>query len=421
MKNKGFLVILVVTLLTLIMSSCGGTGPKLVLVTAITVMGEDNQETVLLGDTLQMEVQVLPLNAYNKDVTWSVENAIGVTDRETGAEITQDGVLTGVSVGTVFVKATAKDGSGIEGIKSITVIQQPHTVPEMVIVNGGTFLMGNTRDDDEAWDDEKPVHEVELTYDYEIGKYELTNAQFLEFLNDAGVTETGQLNGHEVIDMDSETCEFTYTGGKFSLIQEGKANYPVHSITWWGGTEYCNWLSEKEGLADAYDNEGNLLNTIGDETQEITQVEGYRLLTIAEWEYAARGGQVDIRGTETNDYKYTGSNDIDEVAWYGENSQNLMYPIYEGRGTHEVGQKGSNELGLYDMSGNVWEWCHDGYGDYPSIKQTNPIGLESPSDRIVRGGSWVNKAEFCRVAFRFANVPSLSADGVGFRISRTRE
>jgi len=124
MKRKGFLVILVVTLMALIISSCGGGGPKLVPVTAITVAGEGNEETVLTGETLQMEAQILPLNASNKGVTWTVENAANDSARDCHAEITQEGVLTGLSGGTVVVKATAKDGSEVEGTKEITVDEE---------------------------------------------------------------------------------------------------------------------------------------------------------------------------------------------------------------------------------------------------------------------------------------------------------
>jgi formylglycine-generating enzyme required for sulfatase activity len=283
-------------------------------------------------------------------------------------------------------------------------------VPEMVLVKAGSFQMGNTRGDSEGGSDEKPVHLVKLTYDYEIGKYELTNEQFLEFLNDAKVASNGYLNQHKVINISSSYCEFQYKNGRFTLKQSGKTNYPVIEITWWGAVEYCNWLSETNGLAKAYDSKGNLTGTIN-------QVKGYRLPTEAEWEYAARGGH-----KSTGDYKYSGSNSINSVAWHVGNSQNSTYPIWQGKGTHKVGQKSANKLGIYDMTGNVWEWCHDKYGSYTRGTQTNPTGSNSSSERVARGGCWGRPAEFCRVSGKRNHAdPTYSDLGLGVRIARTRD
>ena len=127
----------------------------------------------------------------------------------------------------------------------------------------------------------------------------------------------------------------------------------------------------------------------------------FRLPTEAEWEYAARGGN------KSKGYKYSGSNTIGNVAWYDDNS---------GEATHNVKTKSPNELGIYDMSGNVWEWCEDWYGDYSSGSQTNPAGPSSGSNRVFRGGNWDRYAEFCRVSLRLSIFPDYRDVLLGLRL-----
>ncbi|WP_239060764.1 formylglycine-generating enzyme family protein [Bacteroides sp. 519] len=127
----------------------------------------------------------------------------------------------------------------------------------------------------------------------------------------------------------------------------------------------------------------------------------YRLPTEAEWEYAARGGNKSQR------YEYSGSHSISDVGWYTDNSNN----------THAVGTKSPNELGIYDMSGNVWEWCADWYGAYNSNAQTNPKGPATGSDRIYRGGSWDDYARYSRVSYRGSSTPDFRSSYLGFRLA----
>ena len=163
------------------------------------------------------------------------------------------------------------------------------------------------------------------------------------------------------------------------------SNYPMYYISWDECQEFVRRLNSMTG-------------------------QQFHLPTEAQWEYAARGG------SRSRGYKYSGSNAIDNVAWYEENSykKGQSSPDY---GTHPVKTKSPNELGIYDMSGNVWEWCQDWYGSYSSSAQTNPTGPSSGSDRVLRGGSWGDNARICRSSFRFNYTPSIRSYYIGLRLS----
>jgi len=245
----------------------------------------------------------------------------------------------------------------------------------MILVEKGSFTMGDT----DGASDEKPTHKVTFTYDFYINKYETTFDEYDVF------------------------CDVT---GKSKPNDQGwgRGSRPVINVSWNDAIAYCNWLSEKEKLPKAYDSNGNLLDKDGRVTTDITKVVGYRLPTEAEWEYAARGGN------KSRGYQYAGSSTVWDVAWYDSNS---------GNKTQEVGKKAPNELGIYDMSGNVWEWCSDWYGNYSSSAQTNPNNSTTGSRRVLRGGSWFNFAASTRVADRSNVSPTFTYYGLGFRITRT--
>jgi formylglycine-generating enzyme required for sulfatase activity len=249
----------------------------------------------------------------------------------------------------------------------------------MVLVEGGTFQMGS----DNGEDREKPAHRVTVGSFY-MGKYEVTQREWTEVMGTT-VSQQGDMSG---------------------LAEKGRPlrgegdNYPIYYVNWYEAAEYCNRLSMKEKLTPAY--RGREYDMVCD-----FNASGYRLPTEAEWEYAARGGNKDGK----NPYEYSGGNDPDEVAWHQENSQ---------FNTHPVGTKKPNSLGLYDMSGNLWEWCWDWYIGYTGETQTNPTGpSREPPFRVTRGGSWRYLATYARSAARYYNSPSTRSVYLGFRLARS--
>lgn len=259
--------------------------------------------------------------------------------------------------------------------------------PEWVKVPGGRFEMGCTAEQSNCNDDETPVHSVTINT-FEITRYEITNAQYAVFLNDIECNANGSYNDEthgntEYIDMDGSDCQIVYNGEEFTA-ESGKGNYPVVEVSWFGAQAFAEWA-------------------------------GGRLPTEAEWEFAARGGK------QSQGYKYSGSNSLDDVAWWMENSDKEGNSgLYDGHGTFSVGQKQPNELGIYDMSGNVEEWCHDWYFEdyYSSSPENNPQGPASGCLRVLRGGSWSTGSGYCRVSFRYGLNPVGTNGRFGFRVVR---
>ena len=234
-----------------------------------------------------------------------------------------------------------------------------------VLVEGGSFTMGSPSDESGRDPDEGPHENVTIS-SFIIAKHAVTQSLYQTVTN-------------------TNPSQFT-----------GNSNRPVDSVSWYKAVAFCNAMSDRDGLDRVYTIDGR--NVTMDRTKN-----GYRLPTEAEWEFAARGGNA------SNGYLYSGSNDVNTVGWYGDNSNNT---------THAVGLKSDNELGLYDMSGNVGEWCWDWYSfvlDYAS--QTDPVSpVESGSYRIVRGGSWSFFAKLLRVASRTSTAPGSGDEYVGFRL-----
>jgi formylglycine-generating enzyme required for sulfatase activity len=217
----------------------------------------------------------------------------------------------------------------------------------MIYVQGGAFMMGCPDAPDACEKDAVPAHRVTLS-DFYIGATEVTHAQWK-----------------------AVTGSYPERGFK------GDDQLPV-CVSWLDVQDFIGKLNSKTGAK-------------------------YRLPTEAEWEYAARGGEL------SQGYKYSGSSDVDEAAWYADNS---------GRKAHIVGGKQANELGIYDMSGNVWEWCRDRYDKYSDTEQNDPVVTDSGKNRVMRGGSWDAKREDTRVWRRSSANPEVRPRNIGFRLVR---
>ena len=296
------------------------------------------------------------LTVTARGVCWNTTDNPTVDDSHTidgsgaGAFTSTITDLTGNTTYYIRAYATTSEGT-VYGETRTFETNNPNTFTvngvsfEMVYVEGGSFDMGATSEQgSDAYDWEKPVHRVTLS-DYYIGKYEVTQ----------------------------------------ELWEAVMGSNPSYFIGAQNPVEYVSWNDCQEFVSR--------LNSLTGRT--------FRLPTEAEWEYAARGGNKSLH------YKYSGSGNIGNVAWYYDNS---------GSSTHAVGTKSPNELGIYDMSGNVYEWCSDWYGGYSAGAQTNPQGPSSGSNRVLRGGGWYFNARYCRVSYRNGYDPDYSNNSSGLRL-----
>ncbi len=246
-----------------------------------------------------------------------------------------------------------------------TLNSQNSKLPEMIFVEGGSFQMGSNN----GYDDELPIHKVTVS-DFYIGKFEITVGEFKHFCKETGHKFPNKPN-NEWYNEHENVKEWAW-----------RDNHPVVNITWYDAIAYCEWLSETTG-------------------------EKYTLPTEAQWEFAALGGN------KSKKFQYAGSDNLNEVAWYDETT-------YE-RGTKPVGQLKANELGIFDMSGNAFEWCLDTYGPYSGKSVKDPEGAKKGQYKTVRGGCWYYIDEFCRIAQRDSPKPTLKNFYYGFRVVKIVE
>ncbi|MCE5250401.1 formylglycine-generating enzyme family protein [bacterium] len=263
-----------------------------------------------------------------------------------------------------FIPVSATKSGETTTYKNITFVSIP----------GGTFRMGDVENYGK-YSYEKPVHSVTVS-SFEMSIYEVTQGQYQSVMGTIPSTSYGVGD-----------------------------NYPVYYVSWYDAVKFCNRLSEQMGYGKCYTESGNWDCDFSKS--------GFRLPTEAEWEYACRAG------TETN--FYTGntissdgqtSTDLERAGWYWYNWGQT------NNKSHTVGEKEKNAFGLYDMHGNIWEWCNDWYGAYTSDNQTNPTGPTSGSYRVGRGGCWGDNAGSCRSADRRWDDPSYTNFYIGFRVVR---
>ena len=261
-------------------------------------------------------------------------------------------------------------------------------------IPGGTFQMGSPSSESCRVSDETQ-HHVTLTHKFEIQATEVTQGQFTSLM-----------------------------GYSPSFFSSCGTTCPVEQVSWHEAAAYANALSSQKGKASCYACTGSGTSVSCTEAsaytgQKVYDCPGYRLPTEAEWEFAYRsgtstafynGGITSCTSTDPN---------LDKIGWYWENSQVSNAGNPTGRGTHPVKGKMPNAWGLYDMAGNVWEWCHDWYGSYPSSSVTDPVGTTG-SYRVNRGGSWYAWARNARAGNRYSfSRPGSSGNVLGFRLARS--
>lgn len=297
----------------------------------------------------------------------------------------------------------------------------PSIPPGFVSIPAGSFQMGAAEGELGAWPAEGPRHEVTLTRPIHVKITEVTNQEFMEMAQwamDNGYAyattytifdDMDDAPNWNLIDLwDSHYCEIAYAD---DILTNTNPDHPVKMVTWYGAAAFCDWMSLREGLPRAYDHETWECNG-----GSPYMASGYRLPTEAEWEYACRAGsETAFAGGDITQLACDPLDAVlDSLAWYCGNHDNW---------THPVAQKTANAWGLYDMHGNIFEWCNDWHADsyYSASPGTDPAGPTTGQARVLRGGDWAYGPGGCRSAFRSNSYPDNRYYYTGFRPVKTAE
>jgi len=355
------------------------------------------------GETTTLTASVSPENATNKAVSFSSSDTSKAT-------VDANGKVTPIAAGNVTITVTTADGNKTASC-AVTVKK---SVIDMVSIQAGTFLMGSPESETEVlnnswYDNERPQRQVTLSKFF-MGKYLVTQAQY-----------------EEVMGMNPSYFKDSYLPAGLTTGD----NLPVERVRWFEAIIFCNKLSVLDGLNPAYSIEGKTdpaqwgeiptstghkNYTIWNVAEIIASSNGYRLPTEAQWEYACRAGTTTAFNWGTN---LITSDQANYYASYVD-PFNTVAGVYLGS-TSEVGRYAPNAWGLYDMHGNLYEWCWDWYDEYPDMAQTDPSGAVSGDYRVVRGGGWGwddGRGQYLRSAFRSCLYPSDRYDVFGFRVVR---
>ena len=340
-----------------------------VVITGVTL---NKTEIILIkGNSETLTTTITPAEVDNNALTWA-------SNKPSIAEVDANGKVTAISAGTATITATSVNG--IKGTCTVTVEDI-----KKVLISKGTFFMGSPESEPDRSDQNKETrHQVTLTKDFWMSIYTITNAQYAAFLNANGIgsqaiAKVGNYGNQTLLVASSGSSDWGlhWNTSKWEPATSYE-NHPVINVTWYGATAYAEWI-------------------------------GGSLPTEAQWEYACRAGTTTAYSFGAN------TSNMENYAWYRGNATTPY-------GTRAVGLKSPNTWGLYDMHGNVYEWCADwfdkGYGNN-SANATDPTGATSGTNRVIRGGCFSDYAKDCRSAHRDSWIPNIVSEinyGIGFRV-----